>query len=160
MESKLSRQAIRAAGQRNAEGQDRPHPRSAWTTAIRTGSAGKDGAIPAHLTRTMPLLRQSHARDRNLQARAKTNVARTTSGTGHMTEYSSPIMRSNRQQQAAPGRSGCAELRKRSNLATLPATWGPPKASRRAKTPPNIAQKAAKRSAETTVPATASTQSP
>lgn len=152
--------ALRPAGQRNAKGQHRPHPRVAWTSTTRTGSAGTNGACTSHLTRTMPLLRRSHARHRDLPARTKTNVARPTSGTGRMTQHPSPFTHSDRQRHAALAQTSCAELRTRANLAAKLAIWRTLNATRRAMQPANIAHQDATRSAETKALLTACTQSP
>ena len=77
-----------------------------------------------------------------------------------MTQRPSPILRSNRQQQPAPGRTGCAALRTRANLAAMLAMCRTRNAIRCEMPPANIAQQDATRSAETKVPSTATAQSP
>jgi len=152
--------SLRPAGQCNAEGQHRPHPRSVGAAATRTGSAGRNGGCLAHPARTMPQLRWPHARGRNLPARPETNVARTTPGAGCMTGCLSISNRAHRQRQPAPGRTVCAELTTRPNTALMRATWGALGASTRELSPPIIAQQDANPLAKTTVPSTTCTQYP
>src|SRR6056297_1892415 len=79
--------ALRAARKRDPQSQHHQDPCLALRPAARTGrrAGTTDRDRPAHPARTVPLLRRPHAHNRDLPARAKTDVARATEGAGRMT---------------------------------------------------------------------------
>ena len=102
--------ALRPAGQFDPQGQHHEDPclalRAAPGTGHRPKTRGRDH--PTHPARTMPLLRRPHADHRDLPARAKTDVARTTKGAGRMTKRRSFVTENHQLQSADLVRTACA----------------------------------------------------